>query len=261
MEDLRKDTVKSLLDSGIGSDTARRMLEIRQELSKTSVKKYQAMADAVCADWAGPGIAAILRVQTAPEDGRGGLFKYKNLPRNYLGTLDLARSCVIGGKLDHLKVLYGNVPDILSQLIRTAFIPSKGHTFIVADFSAIEARVLAWLADETWRQQVFATHGKIYEASAASMFGVPVELITKGNPEYVLRQKGKVAELALGYQGSVGALYHHGRAHHGPDRRGIARHRIPLAGSQQTDLRVLAGCGEPPHSLQFVRVSQSAPSA
>jgi DNA polymerase len=105
-----------------------------------------------------------------------------------------------------LKWIYGNVPDTLSQLIRTAFIPSDGNTFLVADFSAIEARVIAWLADEQWRQEVFATHGKIYEASASAMFGVPIELIKKGNPEYALRQKGKVAELALGYQGSVGAM-------------------------------------------------------
>lgn len=105
-----------------------------------------------------------------------------------------------------LKFRYGNIPDVLSQLIRTAFIPSDGNRFAVADFSAIEARVIAWLAGESWRQEVFATHGKIYEASASQMFHVPIERIKKGNPEYALRAKGKVAELALGYQGSVGAL-------------------------------------------------------
>jgi DNA polymerase bacteriophage-type len=130
----------------------------------------------------------------------------QNLPKNYLETLSHARECVKEKKVDALKLIYRNVPDTLSQLIRTAFIPSEGHTFLVADFSAIEARVIAWLAGEQWRLQVFATHGKIYEASASQMFGVPIEKIVKGNPEYELRQKGKVAELALGYQGSSGAL-------------------------------------------------------
>ena len=107
-------------------------------------------------------------------------------------------------------MLYGNVPDTISQLIRTAFIPEDNHHFLVADFSAIEARVIAWLAQEHWRLDVFNTHGKIYEASASAMFGVPVERIAKGNPEYALRAKGKVAELALGYQGAAGALINMG---------------------------------------------------
>lgn len=130
----------------------------------------------------------------------------QNLPRNYLETLGHARELVREKKIDALKFVYGNVPDTLSQLIRTAFIPSEGNTLLISDFSAIEARVIAWLAGEQWRLDVFNTHGKIYEASASQMFGVPLELIKKGNPEYALRQKGKVAELALGYQGSSGAL-------------------------------------------------------
>ena len=136
----------------------------------------------------------------------GRLVQVQNLPRNYLETLSHARDCVKNKKITALKVIYGNVPDTLSQLIRTAFIPSDGHTYLVADFSAIEARVIAWLAGEQWRLDVFATHGKIYEASASAMFGVDIEKITKDNPEYALRQKGKVAELALGYQGASGAL-------------------------------------------------------
>ncbi len=118
----------------------------------------------------------------------------------------MARELVKNRDLFTLKYIYGNVPDILSQLIRTAFVPAPGNMFAVADFSAIEARVIAWLAGESWRQEVFATHGKIYEASASQMFHVPIERIKKGNPEYAYRAKGKVAELALGYQGSVGAL-------------------------------------------------------
>lgn len=130
----------------------------------------------------------------------------QNLPRNYLKTLDCARKLVKAKNYDGLRILYGNVPDTLSQLIRTAFIPTKGNKFVVADFSAIEARVIAWLAGEQWVNEVFATHGKIYEATASQMFHVPVEKIRKGNPEYALRQKGKVATLALGYQGGTNAL-------------------------------------------------------
>lgn len=202
LEDLRKDTVKSLLAGDLASDAVRRVLEIRQELSKTSVKKYAAMQAAVCDDGR---IRGLLQFYGANRTGRwaGRLVQVHNLPRNYLETLEHARDCVKAQKLDALKIVYGNVPDTLSQLIRTAFIPSEGHIFLVADFSAIEARVIAWLAGETWRQEVFATHGKIYEASASAMFGVPIEEITKHSP---LRQKGKVAELALGYQGSSGAL-------------------------------------------------------
>lgn len=136
----------------------------------------------------------------------GRLVQVQNLPRNYLETLAEARELVKSKNVNALKVIYGNVSDVLSQLIRTAFIPAPGCVFAVADFSAIEARIIAWLAGEQWRLDVFATHGKIYEASASQMFGVPIEKIKKGNPEYELRQKGKIAELALGYQGSTGAL-------------------------------------------------------
>ncbi|TZE81986.1 DNA polymerase [Calorimonas adulescens] len=201
---LQKDTVKNLIKT-TEDEKVKRMLEIRQELSKTSVKKYTAMKEAVCDDGR---IRGLLQFYGANRTGRwaGRLVQVQNLPRNYLETLSHARDCVKYKKVDALKIVYGSIPDTLSQLIRTAFIPSPGHILIDADFSAIEARVVAWLAGEQWRLDVFNTHGKIYEASASQMFGVPIEKIVKGNPEYVLRQKGKVAELALGYQGSVGAL-------------------------------------------------------
>ncbi|MDD2402755.1 MAG: DNA polymerase [Clostridia bacterium] len=202
--DLRKDTVKELIKT-TDNDTAKRMLEIRQELSKTSVKKYNTMDNAACDDGR---IRGLLQFYGANRTGRwaGRLVQMQNLPRNYIETLSYARDCVKAKKVDALKVIYGNVPDTLSQLIRTAFIPSSGNVFVVADFSAIEARIIAWLAGEQWRLDVFASHGKIYEASASAMFGVPLEKIVKGNPEYALRQKGKIAELALGYQGAAGAL-------------------------------------------------------
>lgn len=136
----------------------------------------------------------------------GRLVQPQNMPRNYLKTLDLARGWAIDGNAKMLQLIYGDVMDTLSQLSRTAFIPSEGRKFVIADFSAIEARVIAWLAREQWVMDVFATHGKIYEATASQMFGVPLELITKGRPEYALRQKGKVATLALGYQGGTGSL-------------------------------------------------------
>lgn len=204
IENLQKGTVKELIKT-VDSDTARRMLEIRQELSKTSTRKYAAMIAAACGDGR---IRGLLQFYGANRTGRwaGRLVQVQNLPRNYLETLAHARDCVKTKKLDVLKLIYGNVPDTLSQLIRTAFVPKPGHTFLVADFSAIEARIVAWLAGEQWRLEVFATHGKIYEASASAMFGVPMGLIKKGNPEYELRQKGKVAELSLGYQGATGAL-------------------------------------------------------
>ena len=202
IDDLRKDTVKDLLGSELESDKARRMLEIRQELAKTSVKKYTAMKTAVCED---NRIRGTFLFYGANRTGRwaGSIVQLHNLPRNYLETLPLARELVKARRVDDLQFLYGNVPDTLSQLIRTAFVPSEGRTFLVADFSAIEARVIAWLAGEAWRQEVFRTHGKIYEASASAMFDVPIEEIGKSSP---LRQKGKVAELALGYQGAAGAL-------------------------------------------------------
>ena len=202
--DLKKDTVKDLIKVTDEGDV-KRMLELRQEISKTSTKKYTAMDAAVCADGR---VRGLLQFYGANRTGRwaGRLVQVHNLPRNYLETLSHARDCTKAMKIDALKLIYGNVPDTLSQLTRTAFIPSPGNTLLVADFSAIEARIIAWLAGEQWRLDVFATHGKIYEASASQMFGVELELIVKGNPEYSLRQKGKVAELALGYQGAAGAL-------------------------------------------------------
>lgn len=204
LPDLTKNTVKELIKN-TDNEKVKRMLEIRQELSKTSIKKYVAMKETVCADSRTRGL---LQFYGANRTGRwaGRLIQTQNLPRNNMETLDEARELVKSKNVNALKIIYGNVSDVLSQLIRTAFIPSPGNVFAIADFSAIEARIIAWLAGEQWRLDVFATHGKIYEASASQMFGVEIEKITKGNPEYELRQKGKIAELALGYQGSTGAL-------------------------------------------------------
>ena len=209
ISDLRKDTVAKMLVRDDNSPDVQRMLEIRQELGKTSTKKYDAIEQAVCQDGR---VRGLLQFYGANRTGRwaGRLVQVQNLPRTYTEPLELARDLVKGRKLDALKVIYGSVPDTLSQLIRTAFIASPGNVLIDADFSAIEARVISWLAGEEWRLEVFRTHGKIYEASASQMFGVPIDLIKKGNPEYALRQKGKVAELALGYQGSTGALINMG---------------------------------------------------
>lgn len=205
LADLRKDTVSRLLGGDLSSDAARRMLEIRQELGKTSTKKYNAIEAAVCADGRCRGL---LQFYGANRTGRwaGRLVQVQNLPRTYVEPLPLARGLVKRRETAKLRMLYGSVPDTLSQLIRTSFIAAPGHVLLDADFSSIEARVISWLAGEQWRLEVFKTHGKIYEASASQMFGVPLELIKKGNPEYALRQRGKVAELALGYQGSTGAL-------------------------------------------------------
>lgn len=209
LADLRKDTVARLLKEDNNSAKVRRMLEIRQELGKTSTKKYDAIEAAVCADGR---VRGLLQFYGANRTGRwaGRLVQVQNLPRTYTEPLDLAREMVQRRNLAGLRAVYGSVPDTLSQLIRTAFIAPEGHVFIDADFSAIEARVISWLAGEQWRLEVFRTHGKIYEASASQMFGVPLEHIKKGRPEYALRQKGKVAELALGYQGSTGALINMG---------------------------------------------------
>ena len=205
ISDLRKGTVAEMLKSDQNSPQVQRMLEIRQELSKTSTKKYDAIETAVCDDGR---VRGLLQFYGANRTGRwaGRLVQVQNLPRTYTEPLELARDLVKHRKCDALKVIYGSVPDTLSQLIRTVFVASPGHILIDADFSAIEARVISWLAKEDWRLEVFRTHGKIYEASASQMFGVPLEKIKKGNPEYALRQKGKVAELALGYQGGTGAL-------------------------------------------------------
>ncbi len=179
-----------------------KVLSLRQQLAKSSIKKYQTMGNAVCADGRARGM---FQFYGANRTGRwaGRLIQMQNLPQNHLADLEEARWLVHDGDFAALELLYDNIPDVLSQLIRTAFVPKDGYKLIVADFSAIEARVIAWLAGERWRNDVFATHGKIYEASASQMFHVPIEEVTKGSP---LRQKGKIAELALGYGGSVGAL-------------------------------------------------------
>jgi DNA polymerase len=179
-----------------------RVLSLRQQLAKSSVKKYQTMENAVCADGRARGM---FQFYGANRTGRwaGRLIQMQNLPQNHLTDLEQARGLIHDGDFAALELLYDNIPDVLSQLIRTAFVPKVGCKLIVSDFSAIEARVIAWLAGELWRNEVFSTHGKIYEASASQMFNVPIEEVTKGSP---LRQKGKIAELALGYGGSVGAL-------------------------------------------------------
>ena len=205
-QDIQKATVTGVLEKpGDLPEEVLQMLRIRQQLGKTSIKKYVAMDTA---KGEGDRVRGLTQYYGANRTGRwaGRLVQMQNLPRNYIKTLDYARKVVKAKNYEGLRLLYGNVPDTLSQLIRTAFIPSEGNKFVVADFSAIEARVIAWLAGEQWVNEVFATHGKIYEATASQMFGVPVDRIAKGNPEYTLRQKGKVATLALGYQGGTSAL-------------------------------------------------------
>jgi len=199
--DLSKGTVAKMIDK-LDEGKAKRVLEIRQELSKSSTKKYAAMLETICDDGR---IRGLFQFYGANRTGRwaGRLVQVHNLPRNDLPAIELARGYAAHGDAQALKLLYGSLSDTLSQLIRTALIARPFTSLHVADFSAIEARVLAWLAGEQWRLEVFKTHGKIYEASASQMFGVPIEQIGKGSE---LRQKGKVAELALGYQGGVGAL-------------------------------------------------------
>ena len=178
------------------------VLSLRQQLAKSSVKKYQSMENVVCSDGRARGM---FQFYGASRTGRwaGRLIQLQNLRQNHLPDLEQARALVRTGDYDAVEILYEDVPDTLSQLIRTAFIPREGAQFLVADFSAIEARVIAWFAGERWRQEVFAKGGDIYCASASQMFKVPVE---KHGINGHLRQKGKIAELALGYGGSVGAL-------------------------------------------------------
>ena len=198
---LTKESVPELIEEA-QDPAVIRLLELRQLMSKTSIKKYQTMKNSRGSDGR---IRGLLQFYGANRTGRwaGRLVQVQNLPQNHLPDLEAARNFLKAGDFDSIEFLFDSVPDTLSQLIRTAFIPSGANTFLVADFSAIEARVIAWLAGERWRLDVFATHGKIYEASASQMFHVPIESIKKGDP---LRQRGKVAELALGYGGSVGAL-------------------------------------------------------
>ena len=201
---INKDIMPTLIKDAEtqGKDEVKRILELRQLMGKTSIKKYQTMQVARCNDGR---VRGLLQFYGANRTGRwaGRLVQVQNLPQNHLPDLDDARNLLRNGDFEQIEFLYDSVSDTLSQLIRTAFIPREGNRFIVADFSAIEARVIAWIAGEEWRLEVFKTHGKIYEASASQMFRVPIESIKKGSD---LRQKGKIAELALGYGGSVGAL-------------------------------------------------------
>ena len=198
-ETLGKKQVAELLKTA--PEPLRSVLVLRQQLAKSSVKKYQAMEATVCADGRVRGCFQFYGARTGRWAGRN--IQLQNLPQNKMPDLEQARAIIRAGDYDAVRMLYDSTPDVLSQLIRTAFVPRSGHTFFVADFSAIEARVIAWLAGEDWRQQVFADGKDIYCASASQMFGVPVE---KHGINGHLRQKGKIAELALGYGGSVGAL-------------------------------------------------------
>ena len=201
---LTKDSIPELIKEAdeIGSDEVIEMLKLRQLMGKTSVKKYQAMKEARCSDGR---VHGLLQFYGANRTGRwaGRLVQVQNLPQNHLPDLDDARNFLRNGDFETLDFLYDSVSDTLSQLIRTAFIPSKGNIFMVADFSAIEARVIAWYAKEKWRMEVFKNNGDIYCASASKMFGVPV---VKHGINGELRQKGKIAELALGYGGAGGAI-------------------------------------------------------
>ena len=199
-ESLSKKAVAELIEGADGE--VEELLRLRLLMAKTSVKKYEAMERSVCSDGR---VHGLLQFYGANRTGRwaGRLVQVQNLPQNHLPDLELARRLVREGRFEDVELFYGSTPEVLSELIRTAFVPEEGCRFVVADFSAIEARVLAWLAGERWRLEVFSSHGKIYEASAAAMFHVPVEEVTKGSP---LRQKGKIAELGLGYGGAAGAL-------------------------------------------------------
>lgn len=200
VDSLDKKAVKELLKTA--PPELAEVLELRRQLAKSSVKKYQAMQNAVCADGRARGM---FQFYGANRSGRwaGRLIQLQNLPQNHMAHLEDARSLVRSGDYAMLSALYDSVPEVLSELIRTAFVPREGYKFIVSDFSAIEARVLSFLAGESWRLKVFAENGDIYCASASAMFHVPVEKHGQNAP---LRQKGKIAELALGYGGSVGAL-------------------------------------------------------
>lgn len=200
VDSLSKKAVKELADNTDGD--VREMLQLRLLLAKTSVKKYEAVTRAVCHD---SRIRGLLRFYGASRTGRwcGNILQPQNLPQNHLPDLGLARDIVKDGDFETVQMMYGNVPNVLSELIRTVLVPKQNHRFIVADFSAIEARVLSWLAGEGWRLDTFRNGGDIYCAAASRMFGVPVE---KHGQNSELRQKGKISELACGYGGSVGAL-------------------------------------------------------
>lgn len=200
VDSLGKNEVASMLKTA--PPQLAEVLELRQQLAKSSVKKYQAMKNAVCSDGRAHGM---FQFYGANRSGRwaGRLIQLQNLPQNHIPDLEQARELVKSGNYTAMEMFYDDIPDTLSQLIRTAFVPKTGMKFVVSDFSAIEARVLSWLAGEKWRLEVFKNGGDIYCASASQMFRVPVE---KHGVNGHLRQKGKIAELALGYGGSVGAL-------------------------------------------------------
>lgn len=220
VDSLAKDTVMELVGKTEGEVSE--LLKLRLAMSKTSVKKYEAIERAVCDG----RVHGLLQFYGANRTGRwaGRLVQIHNLPQNHMEDLELARSLVKEGRFDLVELLYPSTPEVLSELIRTAFVAKPGCRFIISDFSAIEARVLAWMSGEAWRLQVFSTHGKIYEASASAMFGVPIEEIGKTSP---LRQKGKIAELALGYGGSVGALVSMGAT-----KMGLSEEELPDLVSQ-----------------------------
>lgn len=201
ISNLTADTVTALKDRAADL-TVKRALHLKQQTSLASVAKYKAAAAVVESDGRGRGL---LKFFGAGRTGRwaGSKIQVQNMPRNYLNTLSTARALVREGAFDTLDLLYDDQQHVLKQLLRSMLIPKPGKTFVIADFSAIEARVIAWLAEEAWRLRVFEGHGKIYEASASAMFNVPIEEVTKGS---TYRARAKVAELALGYQGSVGAL-------------------------------------------------------
>lgn len=231
LPNLQKETVAELMDTE-NEPKVLEVLKIRQEMSRTSVKKYQAMASAVCDDGR---IRGLMQFYGANRTGRwaGRLVQVQNLTKNKTELLDLARDLVKKADTASLKFIFGNVPDLLSQLIRTCFIASDGNKIVSADFSAIEARVLAWLAGEEWRIENFKAGGDIYCASASQMFGVPVE---KNGVNGHLRQKGKIAELALGYQGGVGALKQMGAL-----KMGISEEELPglVAAWRQTNSSIV----------------------
>jgi len=213
VDSITKDTLPGIIEQCKDYPDVVRMLEIRKELGKTSTKKYAAIENAVCDD---SRIRGILQFYGANRTGRwaGRIVQVHNLPQNKIPDIEYARELAATDDFEGMLQMFGSVPFVFSQLIRTAFIPSPGNTFVVADFSAIEARVIAWLAREDWRLEVFRTHGKIYEASASQMFHVPIESIKKGSK---LRQQGKIAELALGYGGAFGAIKAMDKEGHIPD--------------------------------------------
>ena len=199
-ESLSKKAVAEMIAETDGE--VEELLRLRLLMAKTSVKKYEAMERSVCSDGRVHGMLMFCGANRTSR-WSGKIVQIQNLPKNYIPDLELARELVKQGRFEDIELLYDSTPNVLSELIRTAFIPKPGCRFVVADFSAIEARVLAWLSGEQWRLDVFTSHGKIYEASASSMFHVPMEEITKTSP---LRQKGKLAELGLGFGGAAGAL-------------------------------------------------------